>query len=215
MLCCVCVIFSLLTACAGQKPASESNHSASDTGTTMLTVNAHCTVEINGKTGRVEGNNVSGDIPVVDTYMIPTSRAQTAVEIQGEGPISVQIDKKDFYLSIFSSRYSMSVDADKPARIQVSEELATVQVTESTELKYKFIFDDCMISFSGTVDEQLQITRESKGVYLVEGLSGSGTLRCENTETYEILAEQNYEAGENRSFRAAWDGKTITITDAE
>ena len=209
-----------MTACAEQKPASEPSESTAKAGEiilgkTILTVNAPCTIEIDGKTGHVDGNKLSGEIPFIDSYMFPQTPPETTVEISGENPISVQIDESyPFSLSVFNSWYSISVDANHPALVEASADLATVQVKESTELKYKLILNGCMVSFSGTVENLLQITREREGVYLVEGLSGSGTVRCENTDTCEVLAEQNYEAGENRSFRVSWDGKTATITEA-
>ncbi len=205
-----------MTACAEQKHATEESEATAKAGKTILTVNAPCTIEIDGKTGRVDGSNVSGEIPVIDSYMFPATPAKTTVEFPGENPISVQIDESyGFWLSVFNDRYSISVDANHPALVEASPDLATVQVKESTELKYKLILNGCMVSFSGTVEELLRVTREREGVYLVEGLSGSGTVRCESTDTYEVLAEQNYEAGENRSFRVSWDGKTATITEAD
>lgn len=204
-----------MTACAEEKPASEASETDAKAGKTILTVNAPCTIKIDGKTGRVDGSEVSGEIPFIDSYMFPATPAKTTVEFPGEDPISVQIDESyGFWLSVFNDRYSISVDANHPALVEASADIATVQVKESTELKYKFNLNGCMVSFSGTVEELLRITREREGVYLVEGLSGSGTVRCENTETYEVFAEQNYEAGENRSFRVSWDGKTATITKA-
>lgn len=204
-----------MTACAEEKPASEASETDAKAGKTILTVNAPCTVEIDGKTGRVDGSEVSGEIPFIDSYMFPATPAKTTVEFPGEDPISVQIDESyGFWLSVFNDRYSISVDANHPALVEASADIATVQVKESTELKYKFNLNGCMVSFSGTVEELLRITREREGVYLVEGLSGNGTLRCESTDTYKLLAERNYEAGENRSFRVVWDGKTATITEA-
>lgn len=210
------LLLSCMAGCAKEKHASEASETDAKAGKTILTVNAPCTIEIDGKTGRVDGSEVSGEIPFIDSYMFPANPAKTTVEIPGENPISVQIDESyPFSLSVFISWYSISVDANHPALVEASADLATVQVKESTELKYKLILNGCMVSYSGTVEELLRVTREREGVYLVEGLSGSGTVCCESTDTYEVLAEQNYEAGENRSFRVSWDGKTATITEAD
>ncbi len=214
------LLLSCMTACAEEKPASEASETAAKAGNTWIMVNAACTIEMNGKSGQIDGVTATGNLPIAKLTMgaPDDTNADSHMEIEGEGPIAVHIDEaREFSILIGNSQYCVSAEADQSALIEASAAGASLKPTEATQLQ-SFVFyleDTVTLTVSGRVEELLRITREREGVYLVEGLSGSGTLRCESTDTYELLAEQNYEAGENRSFRVSWDGKTATITEAD
>lgn len=253
---CLCVVLALLSGCAGQRnpsaadaesherledsePIADSNRSDSSeqsqlsggedldlTGTTWFTTASVCTIEMNGKIGRIDGVTATGNLPIVSlTWGAPTSEESPVdhnVILEGESPLSIQMeDGHGFDLFVSNSLYGIGVEADKPAHIDVSEAEFSLKPTEPTDLGHciYFIQKDGItignVTFSGTVENSLQITREDEGVYLVEGLSGAGFVKCEEEGADESCLDQKYQDGENRDFRLVWKDGAPTITAVE
>lgn len=206
-------------------------------GGIFIRCSANCTIEKNGKIGQMkQSGEVSGNLPVLKTDAMlgggigsPVIDPETSIivgepstpelYIDGEEPISVQIEDEGIYfVDLSTDRYWVSFHGNHPALIQASETGASLKSTEPTELTYcRYIFkedDTGGIAFSGNIEDSLQIVREDAGVYLVKGLSGAGYLRC----GYEFdgnVVEQEYQDGENRNVRIVWKDDTPTITAVE
>lgn len=163
---------------------------------TWVIVDTLCRITTDvGLTGTIHGSEITGNLPVVNSYQIPYGEdapLESSVILEGEAPLCICVEQdRDFSFYASNSKWDAMISGNHPVTARCSEAGIVLEAAVPTQIEMVFHDDNHMFTISGTADGTVTLSKRGEG-YEIRGMTGEGSVSCENTDSYTVEFSNNY-----------------------